>query len=343
MVQDCDKKCDCGTWGPLVVDNKKVDCGSRILWNCKRPFQITSSYQCNPNDESCQAKTTWEIKKGDVIIKTGTGTNNISDAISLTANGIYTLTLNATCNDIKCKPCTYTMIVEDCKEEETCECGTWGPLVVDNKKVDCGSRILWNCKRPFQFTSSYQCNPNDESCQSKRTWELKKGAVIIKTGSGINDLSDGFDLTAEGTYTLTLNATCNGIKCRPCTYTIVVEDCDKKVEPIQNTVLKYYYDLDKDPTYPYSEISNKTLNVQFVNNYASIESIQLNIYDVESKKLINPRTVNAHKLKGFNGLNRISIDLKDYNLEQGRLYLLVVSDFSSTYHFNFKITNDREK
>ena len=120
-------------------------------------------------------------------------------------------------------------IKDEIASAELCECGRWNPLSIrlENglKRYDCGSKILWNCKRPFEFTSSYQCNPNDESCQAKTAWEIKKGSVVIKAGTGTNNLSDGFDLTENGTYTLILSATCNGIKCKPCTYTIIVEDC----------------------------------------------------------------------------------------------------------------------
>ncbi len=229
----CSTSCDCGKWNPLTVQNaagtKRYDCGSKILWNCKTPFQFTSSYQCSPNDESCQAKTTWEIKKGDVIIKSGTGSNNISDGFSLLANGIYTLTLNAECNGKKCPPCIYTIVVEDCTNT-TCDCGKWNPLLVQNAtgimKYECdGEKIPWKCNQSFRFESSYQCSPNNESCQAKTTWEVRKDGIIILTGSGTNRLRGAFTPTANGTYTITLNAECNGIKCPPCIFTIVVEDC----------------------------------------------------------------------------------------------------------------------
>jgi len=111
--------CACGTWGPLVLrqatGSMKYECGSKIAWFCNRPFQFTSSYQCSPSDASCQAKTTWDVRNGSVVIKSGTGTNSISDVFTLTANGTYTLTLNASCNGIRCTPCTFIVTVNDCK------------------------------------------------------------------------------------------------------------------------------------------------------------------------------------------------------------------------------------
>jgi len=242
-------KCVCGTWGPLVLlssldpgtQPKVYSCGSNIEWSCNRPFQFTVTYHCSPADGGCQAPTTWDVKNGSVTIKSGTGTNTISDVFNLNANGTYTLTLNAKCNGIQCPPCTYTIIVKDCL---TCACGTWSSLVLNPASgpmtqasglmipapvsignYKCGSNIEWSCNRPFQFTASYQCSPSDASCKAQTTWDVKNGSVTIKSGTGTNSINDVFTLIANGTYTLTLNATCNGIQCPPCTFTVTVKDC----------------------------------------------------------------------------------------------------------------------
>lgn len=105
---------------------------------------------------------------------------------------------------------------------------------------------------------------------------------------------------------------------------------------------RFYYELDKEPSYTYTEISNNILRVQFFNHSASVENIKLSIYDVDEEK-IKRKSKDVIKLNSVTGLNRISIDIKDYNLEPGRPYLLTISNFHGTYHFNFKVTNDREK
>lgn len=105
---------------------------------------------------------------------------------------------------------------------------------------------------------------------------------------------------------------------------------------------RYYYELVKEPSNTYSEISDTILRVQFFNQYASIENIEISIYDVERQE-IKRKSKDVIKLNSVAGLNRISIDIKDYDLEPGRLYLLTVSDFNNTYSLNFKVTNDREK
>ena len=219
------KPCDCGTWSPLSVQTaagaKRYDCGSEILWNCKIPFQFTSSYQCSPNDKTCETKTTWDIKKGAIVIKSGTGTNQLNDGFSLLENGTYILTLNASCNGKVCPPCTYKIVVKDCKP---CDCGAWSTLLVNKVKYECGNEkpIKWTCNKPIEFSNTYQCSPNDEICQAKTKWEVKKDGQSFGSGNGS---SGNFTPTANGTYTLILHADCNGKECRPCVTTFIVEDC----------------------------------------------------------------------------------------------------------------------
>ena len=109
---------------------------------------------------------------------------------------------------------------------------------------------------------------------------------------------------------------------------------------------KYYYDLNKE-TNNYTEVFDKLLNVQFSNEYATSENLELKIYDVKTKKLISRKSDKGLSVNSLTGINRITIDLKNYQLKPGELYLLVVSDSNINYNFNFKltdkITNNREK
>ncbi|MGV8946331.1 MAG: LamG domain-containing protein [Lutibacter sp.] len=232
IVRDCESSCDCGTWSPLSIQNaagtQRYDCGKEINWNCKTSFDFKSSFQCKSNDKSCEAKIKWEVTKDGVPYKSGSGTNTISEGFTPNGNGTYVLTLNADCNGKSCPPCTYTIIVRDC--ESSCDCGTWSPLSIQNaagtQRYDCGKEINWNCKTSFDFKSSFQCKSNDKSCEAKIKWEVTKDGVPYKSGSGTNTISEGFTPNGNGTYVLTLNADCNGKSCPPCTYTIIVRDCE---------------------------------------------------------------------------------------------------------------------
>ncbi len=113
--------------------------------------------------------------------------------------------------------------------------------------------------------------------------------------------------------------------------------------------VQYYYELTEESSDNYSEISGNTLNVQFINNYASNSNLKMSIYDVGANALLKSTNERAVKLNSISGLNRITLNLKDYKLEPSKLYLLTVSDFVNNYHFKFKVidnekaTNAREK
>jgi hypothetical protein len=112
----------------------------------------------------------------------------------------------------------------------------------------------------------------------------------------------------------------------------------------------FYYELSKELSNNFIELPNNILSVQYVNNYASVDNINFNIYDVGTYALVVPKTKNGDKpndlekdikLKSINGLNRISVNLKDYRLLPKTTYLLTVSDSKNNYYLNFKVTQPK--
>jgi hypothetical protein len=238
-LPDCKKTCNCGTWDDLIVtgteDKTKYTCGRKIPWNCNRPFRFVTGYHCDPDNKECQARIGWKITKGSTLVKSGTGTGSITDGFTPLENGEYTLTLQADCNGMECKPCTYTIVVENCATTGECVCGTWGQLTVQNAaglmKYNCGGdKIAWKCNQLFRFNGTYQCDDKNEKCEAQTSWEIKKDGMVIRSGTGGSQYADAFTPTANGVYTISLQASCNGKKCPPCTYTIVVENCTTTVE-----------------------------------------------------------------------------------------------------------------
>ena len=219
IVKDC-PVCDCGEWGSVSVNNKKYDCGTELPWKCNVPVKFSAGYNCKP--DTCKATINWSVSKNGNSFMTGTGTSSVGDFFTPTQNGTYVITYTPICNGKKCKPCTITIIVKDC---EICDCGNWGVLVVNNVKYDCNKWLDWKCNVPIKFSQSYFCNPGGDSCQAKISWEVKKDNIPVKSGSGINNVGDYYVPTANGTYTITFNASCNGIECKPCIITFVVKDC----------------------------------------------------------------------------------------------------------------------
>ena len=226
VIANCSSACDCGGWSKLIVRNPagsvRYDNGSKIDWKCNQSFDFTNTYICQPNNESCQAKTSWEVKSATgLVVKAGTGNNQVNDGFTLQNAGVYTLTLNASCNGVSCKPFVYWIIVPPCTS--VCDCGNWGLLNFNTGGGDInyqpGSKIQCPCNQPNTFSVFYQCIPGNENCQAKSTWEVKNEAgVLIKSGTGTTQLKDGFNLPSGGVYTLTFNASCNGVSCKPCVY-----------------------------------------------------------------------------------------------------------------------------
>lgn len=108
--------CDCGAWGNLIVNDRvSYKSGNKITGYCNRVFRFSTFYQCRPSDESCNAGTTWQVTKDGAMIKNNTSGKNISADFTPTNNGTYTLTLNATCNNKRCDPVSYSIVVSDCK------------------------------------------------------------------------------------------------------------------------------------------------------------------------------------------------------------------------------------
>ena len=223
------KPCDCGTWSKLTVQTaagaKRYDCGSTIEWTCKQALNFSASYQCSPNDKTCEATTTWNIKKGTDIIKSGTGTNQLNDGFSLLENGTYTLTLNASCNGKVCPPCTYTIIVSDCIDKP-CDCGKWNNsgikiqkdgAIISNLKCD-GDASLGIGTYGIQF-SNFICSPSNDNCFSTYLWTVQ-GPV---SGNGAGNIIN-FNFSQAGIYTVTLTPFCGGKRCNPCKIVIKIED-----------------------------------------------------------------------------------------------------------------------
>ena len=113
-----------------------------------------------------------------------------------------------------------------------------------------------------------------------------------------------------------------------------------------------YYELSDEVPNNSIEIQGNLLNIQFANNYASIDDIKYSIYNAAKYAVVKPQsekssrsnsTEKENKHFNSNGLNRITINLQDYTLQPKTTNLLIVSDSKHNFYLNFKVTNQNEK
>lgn len=151
--------------------------------------------------------------------------NTLPTQNTQTANGLppgnYTVTV--TDNNGCTNNATVSVITEPCP---ACGCGSWNALTVNNiNNYYCGATINWSCNADFTFMSSYSCCNQSVSCTPAYNWDIKFNGTIIKAGTVFNNTVSTFKPIANGVYTITLNANCNGISCNPCIYYVNVSDC----------------------------------------------------------------------------------------------------------------------
>jgi hypothetical protein len=233
-------------------------------------------------------------------------------------------------------------------------------------------------KGAFSFAvPQFSCSSGDGTCTASYSWSVKGGPIEV---SGTRQTFI-YNFSQPGLYTIAITPLCNGKKCTPYNVNVKIEDTPPivgvktvdpppivtvpppsvnvavvipdikkpQVDPVQKpdsnalSEAKYYYDLDTDPTYTVTELFDHVLNVQFYNNYAAIDNIKLNIYDVAAKKMLVAKIAKDVKLISTTGLNRLSVDINNYDIGAGKTYTFTLLVFSSNYHLVFKLNNGHGK
>jgi hypothetical protein len=146
-------------------------------------------------------------------------------------NGSYTVVVNGYCGGQLCITCKFTIKI-DCKD---CECSKNEQLQLQLtingkiKKIDCGADLgLLNCKDNIVLDGSYICNPKD--CPAQLSYTLSGPGGVV-TGTLPLTLSS----LTPGSYSILIQAYCNGKLCKECKLTFKVE-CDKPCCPYTITV-----------------------------------------------------------------------------------------------------------
>ncbi|NOY49435.1 MAG: hypothetical protein GXO88_02540 [Chlorobi bacterium] len=232
-------RCDCGTWSPININKVNYDCGGRIDWKCNELINFSSAYQCIPNDTACKAKTSWEITRNGQAVQSGSGSEG---AFTPTSNGIYTLSLNAICNGIKCEPCVYTFVVEGCPEC-TCKEKNWGVIQnityhTDNGGTSQSIECLSTLKNKiiagsiFEYaTTPYNCLK--EKCKAEYSWEIinVSSGVVHSSGTALSLPINFTAPTSAGDYQLVVTPICGNTICGSCGFYFSTSQCSQSALP----------------------------------------------------------------------------------------------------------------
>lgn len=107
--------------------------------------------------------------------------------------------------------------------------------------------------------------------------------------------------------------------------------------------IRQYYVLNENWSENYVVIRDSLLNLQYANHNPSLAMRTYVIIDFDEQKTV--QSIKSDELfePGLTGLNRFQINLHDYRLLPGKIYLLAVSDMMTHYYLKFKIHATNEK
>ena len=173
----------------LIAANIQTNSVSVLEGNGQGVFLLTANFAVGTNPDCVISRDINLDGKMDLVI-TNTNSNNLSILIN---NGIY---------------------------------GNWTPLTVNNAiTYNVEQTIPWSCNTIFDFNTAYNyclsCTPNSPIYR----WNVSLNGLSIASGTSLGGGNSKFTPTTSGTYTLNLNAACNGISTPNCVYNIIVSDC----------------------------------------------------------------------------------------------------------------------
>ncbi|MEP7127620.1 MAG: T9SS type A sorting domain-containing protein, partial [Chitinophagales bacterium] len=212
--------CSCGQWMPFTSDvtvngttstGLNMACGAHfdgVLTGSSYTF-TSGGFSCNGDPAVCQSQITWSMPGASPSSGTGLPVFTFNTA------GTYTLTMYGYCGGNLCDSCSMTFFVS-----ENCNCGSWNPFTITTSNVSyinqqCG--VIYNSKLGFPITvdGNYACQGGAD-CSATYSWVINKGTVFFQSGTSMPIV---FNPSAAGSYSVTINAMCNGVSCGSCTFT----------------------------------------------------------------------------------------------------------------------------
>ena len=235
------ESCDCGSWNPVQIgQNLFVKCGEKTNGLVNHAFGYYPTYNCNPANGDCKAILKWKIEKNGSLIASGLSSTMGSDSFTPTSPGTYTFTINATCGGKVCEPCVFYLVVND--ENDCCKNSSWGEKVIFSKNNDtgnltqkalpaCGAKLGdLKCNTTKTLKVCYNCGAN---CETTIDYIIKTNSGTVYSSSLNNPNCSNVNITspnANGNYSLTIIAKCNGKVCDTCIYYFSVKDCPTSLD-----------------------------------------------------------------------------------------------------------------
>lgn len=211
--------CACGKWDDLfdiAIGNTTIveQCGITLNGSIGVPVSIGGIFQCSPSD--CVAGYSWVVvDQSNSEVASGT-----SMPLNFTpgAGGTYQLLLTGICGGNICDTCTFSLVVPD-----DCACGDWGTFAVATSDVlyinqPCGKKFGSRPGFPIVLSGSFACSG---PCTATYEWQVvgSNGFFLAGTGFPVS-----FTPPEPATYTVTISAYCNGLKCNPCEFIFKVKN-----------------------------------------------------------------------------------------------------------------------
>ncbi len=185
--------------------------------NCFHPYLVKGTFVCAAG---CSSTVIYQlIDSLNNIVNTSTDSLLIPPSLP---SGSYSVNILAYCGSILCNTCKFTF-----KKICACDCDTTKTIVVTvttagvKKNYNCTTSpklAQVNCLSTAILSATYACKPS--TCPSVITYVLT-GPYNTTTGSLPLTLSS----LLPGTYSIVLNAYCNGKICKQCSFTFNVK-CD---------------------------------------------------------------------------------------------------------------------
>lgn len=226
--------CTCSQWTKLgwnllnssnnIINSYTVISGSTISIPAGNTFSLPNIVAPCSNSGCTQTLNYYLYAPNGTLVyqRTSFDPNLFREQLCNTS-GTYKLVIKANCGNTSVCDDFVIYIEKKCDPNNQCICGNWNKVKIDTTYYGCKSVITKQCNKLVTFSNSFNCSSN--TCNANINWSITGPGGFVSSGTGTGSISGNFIPTANGTYTIKMFATCNGIKCDSCLTFIRIIDC----------------------------------------------------------------------------------------------------------------------